>query len=90
MSKLADRSVKAQENIETLETVLDRTQTALRAAEKADIAAAAVTRKSRKFLKLLIVLTVIGVAVVVVKKFTGGGSTPPGTPDPYGSDSTEK
>lgn len=90
MSKLAERSVKAQENLDTLETVLDRTQTALRAAEKADLAAAEVTRKSRKFLKLIVVLTVIGVAVLVIKKFTGGRSTPPGTPDPYGSDSTEK
>jgi hypothetical protein len=90
MSKLAERSVKAQENLEVLETVLDRTQTALRAAEKADLAAAEVTRKSRKFLKLIIALTVIGVAVLVVKKFAGGSSTPPGTPDPYGTDSTEK
>jgi len=90
MSKIAERSVKAQENIDTLESALDRTQQALRAAEKADLAAAAVTKKSRKFLKLVVVLTVIGVAVLVVKKLAGGGSNPPGTPDPYGTDSTEK
>jgi hypothetical protein len=90
MSKIAERSAKAQENIDTLESALDRTQQALRAAEKADLAAAAVTKKSRKFLKLVVVLTVIGVAVLVVKKLAGGGSNPPGTPDPYGTDSTEK
>jgi t-SNARE complex subunit (syntaxin) len=90
MSKLATKSAKAQQNIDTLESALDRTQQALKAAEKADLAATAVTKKSRKLFKLLLILTVIGVAVVVVKKFTGGSSTPPGNPDPYGSDSTEK
>lgn len=90
MSKIAERSAKAQENIDTLENALERTQQALRAAEKADLAAAAVTKKSRKFLKLLVILTVIGVVVVVAKKLAGGGSTPPGNPDPYGADSTEK
>jgi len=89
MSKIAERSVKAQENIDILETALDRTQAALRAAERADLAATAVKAKSHKFVKLLILLTVIGVAVVVVKKFTGASSTPPGNPDPYGSDSTD-
>ncbi|CAN5512177.1 hypothetical protein BH10ACT3_BH10ACT3_08220 [soil metagenome] len=90
MSKLAERSAKVQGNIDTLETALDRTQKALKAAEKADLAAAAVSKKSRKFLKLIVVLTVVGVAVLIAKKFIGGSSTPPGTPDPYGSDSTEE
>jgi hypothetical protein len=90
MSKLATKSARVQENIDTLESALDRTQQALRAAEKADLAAAAVTKKSRKLLKLVLLLTVVGVAVLAVKKFTGGGSNPPGNPDPYGSDSTEK
>ena len=89
MSKIAERSVKAEENIDVLETALDRTQAALRAAEKADLAATAVKATSHKLVRLLIVLMVIGVVVVAVKKFTGGSSTPPGNPDPYGSDSTE-
>ena len=89
MSKLATKSAKVQQNIDTRESALDRTQQALKAAEKADLAAAAVTKKSRKFVKLVLLLTVIGVAVLAVKKFTGG-SNPPGNPDPYGSDSTEK
>ncbi len=90
MSKIAERSAKAQENIDTLENALERTQAALRAAEKADLTATAVTKKSRKLFKLVVILTVVGVAVLVVKKFVGGGSNPPGNPDPYGADSTEK
>ncbi|MGB6057720.1 MAG: hypothetical protein WBF71_05610 [Microthrixaceae bacterium] len=89
MGKLADRSVKAQENLEILESALDRTQSALRAAEKADLVTAKTVAKSRRILKLVLILSIIGVAVLVAKKVLGGSSTPPGNPNPYGSSSTE-
>ncbi|MGB3411831.1 MAG: hypothetical protein WBA45_11605 [Microthrixaceae bacterium] len=89
MGKLADRSVKAQGNLEILESALDRTQGALRAAEKADLVAGKSIAKSRRFLKIILILGVVGVAVLVAKKVLGGSSTPPGDTNPYGSSSTE-
>ncbi|HTO00161.1 MAG TPA: hypothetical protein VL068_05755 [Microthrixaceae bacterium] len=89
MGKVAERSVKAQENLEILETALDRTQSALRAAERADLVATKTVARSRQLLKLMLVLGVVGVVILVVKKLVGGSSTPPGNPDPYGSSSTE-
>lgn len=82
MSKLAQRSAKAQENLEIIETALERTQQALRAAEVADLAATKVVRKSRKYFKLLLVLTVVGVVVLVAKKMLGGGAAPAPTMQP--------
>lgn len=89
MGKLAARSVKAQENLEILESALDKTQGALRAAERADLAATNAVAKSRRLFKLVLVLGVVGVAVLVAKKLMSGPSKPPGNPDPYGSSSTE-
>lgn len=90
MSALGQRAAQAQANLTDVEAALDKTQQALQLAEKVDEAATKVKRRSGKFVKLVLVLTVIGVAVVVAKKVMGGGSNPPGNPDPYGSDSTEK
>ncbi len=89
MGKLAERSVKAQENLDVLETAIDRTQSALRAAERADQVTTKAVAKSRRVFKLVLILTVVGVAVVVAKKLMGGPSTPSGNPDPYGSSSTD-
>lgn len=89
MGRLAAKSVKAQENLELLESAIDRTQSALRAAERADLVATEAVAKSRRLLKLVLILTVVGVAALVAKKLLSGPKAPPGNPDPYGSSSTE-
>ncbi|MEI2638695.1 MAG: hypothetical protein V9F03_06835 [Microthrixaceae bacterium] len=76
MGKIAKRSAKAQENLEIIETALEKTQSALRAAEKADIAAGKVAKGSRKLVKLVLIVSVVGVVALLVKKMTGGGSQP--------------
>ena len=90
MSRVAQQSAKALETLETVESALERTQIALRAAESADLLAGAVAKNSRPILKVLLVLTVVGVAILVIKKLKSSSSTPPANTDPYGTDSTEK
>lgn len=89
MSAVGERAAQASSGIADLEGALERTQSALDAVERVDLAAAEVKRRSRTWIKLLLIATVIGVTILVAKKLMGGPSSPPGSPDPYGSDSTE-
>lgn len=68
MGKIAAKSAEAQHNLEIVETALERTQSALRAAEAADLAVEQVAKKSRKLLKILLVITLLGVIAFVLKK----------------------
>lgn len=68
MGKIATRSAAVQHDLQLVETALERTQTALRAAEAADLAAEKVVKKSRKLLKVLLILTILGVIALVLKK----------------------
>lgn len=68
MGRIATKSAEAQQNLQVVETALERTQSALRAAEAADLAAEKVVKKSRKLLKWLLVLTILGVIVFVLTK----------------------
>jgi len=90
MSALGQRAAQAQDGITELETALEKTQRALDTAQKVDAAAATAKRRSGKFFKLMLVLTIVGIVVVVAKKALGGSSAPSGSPDPYGTSSTEK
>ncbi len=90
MSALGQRAAQAQDGISELESALEKTQRALDTAQKVDVAAAKAKRRSGKFFKLMLVLTLVGIAVVVAKKVLGGSSDPEGSPDPYGTSSTDK
>lgn len=57
--------------IDDLESALERSDTALAVAEKADEFA---TGRGRGVMKLLLVLTLLGIAVLVVRKVMSGGS----------------
>lgn len=88
MSAVGERAGQASAGISELETALGRTQSALEAVERVDLAAAEVKQRSGRFVKLLLIVTVIGIAVLVAKKLMGSSGAP-GSTDPYGSDSTE-
>lgn len=90
MSALGQRAAKAQDGIIELETALEKTQRALDTAQKVDAAASKAKRRSGKFFKVMLVLTVVGIVVAVAKKAMSSSSSPSGSPDPYGSSSTEK
>lgn len=89
MSALGERAVQAQNNIADLETALEKTQRVLETAENVDRTAGEVKRRSGRLMKIVLLLTVIGITVLVAKKLLGSSSTPPGSPDPYGTDSTD-
>lgn len=91
MSRIGKTAARAQNSLSEVETALERTQTALAAAERADMVASKAARKSGKFFKLILILGVIGaIAFVVKKKMDSTSDSPPGNPDPYGSGSTEE
>lgn len=89
MSAVGERAAQAQQNIADLETALERTQKVLQGVEKVDASAAVAKRRGGTFVKVVLILTVLGVAVIVVKKVLAGSGRPPGSPDPYGSSSTD-
>ena len=88
MSAVGERASQASSGIADLETALGRTQSALDAVERVDLAASEAKRRSGRFVKLLLILTVIGISVLVAKKLMGS-SGGPGSTDPYGTDSTD-
>lgn len=77
MGKIAKRSAKAQESLEIIESALEKTQSALHAAERADVAVGKVVKGSRKLIKLILIASVIGVAVLIAKKVLGGSGSAP-------------
>jgi hypothetical protein len=87
MSKLGEGAAQAEVGVHHLETVLERTEKALQAAERVDRAAAEAGRRSGKFLKMLLLLTVVGVAVMAARKLLAGSEAPAGStaPDRSGS-----
>lgn len=88
MSAVGERAAQASSGITDLETALERTQSALDAVERIDVAAGEAKRRSGWLVKLLLIITVIGITMLVAKKLMGSSGAPDGT-DPYGTDATE-
>lgn len=77
MGRIAQRSARAQDNLEIIESALERTQSALKAAEKADLAVGKAAKKSGKVFKLLLLVSVVGVTVLVIRKLTAKDDAQP-------------